>query len=988
MKYTNITHQDILEDLKNKLKSDDRFSNFTDADITTLLLDLMAGTIDYANYNIERAVEEQFYNTGKRYRGHVKLANNQGYDIKRPIPSSANIRIEVTKDSSFPDEGDIPFDDVRNIEIPQYTDFSYNGLKYILKDSISYELNAEALRKLARGEKIIINSIPKKGTFVNDSVTEEITETSPITLLQGVFRIIKIIPEEVAPDKNGKIKFPKFQKYFIEDPTFSNLYGEYDLIDGKTTVVAIGINESDAFSGENIYSIERSSLLSSDALNDYYKRNTDFKELKKVVLIRTSAESFDGMGVELRFGDGEVISSGIDSEDLSLFVRYLSTNGAEANETGVINNSLTIVNDADWILKDDLKLKAFFETNITGGADLESLDSIGVNAPGVYQTFDRLVSKKDYFNFMKSLTAPILVKNAIAWGEQEELENIKYLTDETENISFNAIKKLSNVMLFTVLGDLYENNDLRKDLDDQVLDAGYSPYQIPGQSYVNIVSSGDIVGQIKFNQINFDGTIPIMTAFQNKTSDSKTMYYGADKFLNQIKDLDIECEIELIPKDSSENSRTFKGISKVFNDQNLNPSYAAILNDLEIELNRLIDTGLNGSITNTSYIELSSNLEKDIKYWNDNGENQYTYPSPSYKLKVEGNYVNDTIPTHKFDDIKIKVKFIWPENVDEAISNDIGEDPFKFEEMSTFKSSEQSIYPGLVTSSKIEQFIKYLKPRSMVTEQPIYVSPVIHDFALVGKINIKNLINRTEIEKEIKTKVYNFLSERNDFGKSLYLSNIIEIIESFDEVINVNVKLEPLETVELYKGQTQHLDQQRLANLNHYIYTYLEAGDANYARSYIFDSIYQYLNKYELMNNSQIGDKVLEITDSIIYGDSHKLYDLSQKISAGFTERSFMYELVAPMIEKLKDINTLNSSPRAGAPITRTPEFFMLLSDIHNDFKEIIKYNMLTKNGDIANEYYEELRDGVMVKIRDRGGYTLNNEIIRIKFNALVGYKD
>jgi len=997
MNYTNVTFQDILEELKNKIKSDGRFQNFSDSDIASVLMELMAGTIDYANYNIERAVEEQFYSTGKRYRGHIKLANNQGYDIKRPIPATATIKIEVSKDRGFPQ--DIQPGDEITLDIPQFTDFSFNGLKYVIQNHVNVILDSEALIKLQNGEKIIVDGTPEYETYINDDIESTVTKTKPLTLMQGEFRVIKLIHEEVERDLNNEVHFPKFQKYLIEDPTFSNLYGEYDYQDGETTVVAIGVNESDAFSGDNIYEIERRTLLKGNNLNKIYMPDADNNEPAKIVLVRTSAESFDGYGVELRFGDGVTTSIGIDSNDYSVFVKYLSTSGSEANQTGVIGDTVSITNKNNVIQKDYLKLKAIFTSNIVGGGDIETLDSIAVNAPGVYQTFDRLITKKDYVDFMKSFTAPILVKNALAWGEQEELKNISYLVD-SDDISFNAIKKLNNTILFSVLGDLYEQADgvytIRKDLDSEVLDGRYSNYQIPGQSYINIFASDSVVAQLKFQQMNWDGTVPTRVSFVNKTANSEIMRQGSYEFLNYVASQNVKMEIELTKNDGS--SKTIKWEEEIFDGLDANNSgWKTIIELLEDRINSQLGVYL--SYSNFIYVQLSSNLENDIKYWDNNGEDPSTFNSPLYELKLEGNYTNNYNPLYQFDDIKIKYEIDWDENTIDEVKNDIGTDPFRFEDMTTFKTTEQNIFPGFVTSDKINQFVSYLKNRSMVTEQTIYVSPIIHDFAIIGKVNIKNLVNKSEIEKKINNAVYEFLSNKNDFNRDLYLSNIIEIIESFDEVINANIRLAPIDLVKKIKGQSSHLDWERLVGKDHYIYSYISKGhhsDSDLFLNSFEEVLIDFFNKYSIISPESTAE-YLETNETKTLFKGWELFNntsefevlqKSTKLSDKITERSFMFELVKPLIDKIKNIYCLSDSARGYTPLIRTPEFYMFLADVHNDMKEIIKLNMINSNGDIASSYHDELVDGIIVKVRDHGGYTINNEIARIKFDAIVGYKD
>lgn len=450
LNYTNLTFDEIRSDISNRLDADPRFENFLESSISQTIIEIFAATTDLTNYYLERRAEEQYFDTARLKSSVIVLAKILGYIVTRPIPASSSLEIVIKGPlPSGLEAGDEVYFQKFN------TKFQHQGFPYILTKTYKYIFTAN---DIADG-----TSNPAFRKTVNVAVTSEsdlvlnefgnvpLSATEPIAILQG-----EIIVQEVPGSANsqaGQI----FQKYIIPDNRFSNLYGTedlnydtdtavFDLVEGLTKV-GVGPDEDTALDTEdNLFAIDRRSLLTNpEVLNQ-----TQTLVVPKVCLLRTTPKE----EVELLFGDDLISQIGARTTSDNIYIQYFATDGTTPNKVGVQTELVQTSNTLEVIGKPSLLITKNFEfrlnSNIVGGANLESMESIKVNAPSLFQSLDRLVSKQDYVIFLKSLTSPINVNNALAWGEQEEVEALN-----KAGIQTRALVKLFNIVFFSVVGDLY-----------------------------------------------------------------------------------------------------------------------------------------------------------------------------------------------------------------------------------------------------------------------------------------------------------------------------------------------------------------------------------------------------------------------------------------------------------------------------------------------------------------------------------------------------
>lgn len=365
------------------------------------------------------------------------------------------------------------------INFNQYdTIFKYNNNQYLLKHSYSYTLTQNDIDNGTDSSwsKTIIYSKDSSDEYIKlvDSKLYNVSTCKTIDIFQG-----KLITTSFSGANNSNLIGTPYQFYDINDLTFSNWYGQNDpfAFDGTTynkttgyTKVGIGTTETEAFSDDNLFEIELKSIL----LNDNILYNNTIGN--KICLIETNPDK----SVRINFGDGNVAIDGIDSPLESIYVQYISCIGVEANSIGVNGNTIKAQNKFYASMNGNIidvtdNISFTLTTDITGGEDFESLDSLKINAPVEYSAASRLVTLPDYQRFLKGLSSPISVKNAICWGE-ESVEN------DTKELK----KYMQNIIAYVITGSFYT-----------VDNSSYTPINIyDGTSNVTTIYGSDFDNHI------------------------------------------------------------------------------------------------------------------------------------------------------------------------------------------------------------------------------------------------------------------------------------------------------------------------------------------------------------------------------------------------------------------------------------------------------------------------------------------------------------
>lgn len=422
-KYTNISYDDIRDNLLTIFKAKGgKLADFSTSSYGRMMIELFSGVADlmayYGESSFNNAFLETAYNTPAIYAGARML----GYSIRRPVPAKAAFAIQTKKTGVY---GKI------KIFIPMGTQFSIGSsiLTAVTDSEWEYDRNNDpdetGLLKLISGNCVCAEGYFKETVFVSNG-----TQNQTFYLVDGGFSDYF---GENDPNYSEDHKFESRKNTFTSVTTDASLVDNFD--------------STDAINGNIYWRISRRGFI-DPALENKVNDIEAFVEGENsttnyTVLLETANDG----SVQVRFGDG--LKSAIPYGEVK--VHYFYTNGERGNLINVVGTKINpyksnihirneYENESD-IKLDDLSFA--LTSDVRGGLDIESIESIKNNAPSIYSTLDRLVNKLSYQIFLSRYAD---IKYATAFGE--DILNTK-LPDGTLDI------KYMNQVRFTAIKDLY-----------------------------------------------------------------------------------------------------------------------------------------------------------------------------------------------------------------------------------------------------------------------------------------------------------------------------------------------------------------------------------------------------------------------------------------------------------------------------------------------------------------------------------------------------
>jgi len=702
LSYSSMTYEDIVTAINTKISSDPRFANYNDTQISALINQILAATTDFTNFLMDNSFNENFFQTAQLKSSVINLSRNLGYAIQRPIAASAKMKVKLF--GNFQSYTLVAGD---TIQIPYHSTFSQGDSTYILKDSLYIEITSQ-----------MANDMSTLGENFNQIVDVDY-KGSDIVIVEG------LIKEKIITGNNNPLVGEKFQLYKIDDTTFSNHYSDTDF-SNEMTQVYCGVGK------DRKYTIDKRSVINWENFT-----SDSFTEQKPICVVRTGSDE----GVEVLFGDGIYADLGATITTENVWISYLSTKGSKGNQTGLIGEVLTYSGKVYSSKNQDLtgKVEFQFKTNPTGGADLESIDSIKMNAPAIYYSLDRLVTQKDYVNYLKTLTSPIAVKNTLAWGEQQEI--IKHDPVLTSDI------KMFNVVFFSVLGSLYNLDvspysvrETNNNLNLAVLDSNYNEDEIPIRGYFNIYMKQDQVDQFleyttSASYWNYQGsTSPPSPATSVISSSHALSAYGSSAPLSASYF-------------SSNTESTLVGTSALTIDVSDMASYSTVTSAMNAVASRIT------SVLQTVVDErglIATNPSKGLValptiqcYYDAGTQSLATSASsddPCYLYNLTGDLMNDLGLSGKTPSMNLK-------------------------------TTTDYIAQNIIDVRTL------IQDRAQITVQSVYLSPIIHAFNLSGTVYVNPLYDLEATKTEIEDSLYSFFDLNADFNSPVYKSNVVELIE-------------------------------------------------------------------------------------------------------------------------------------------------------------------------------------------------------------------
>ena len=470
LNYTNLTFEGIREKMDSVIRQNPKFSNLVDSAVYKVLLDNFAAMTDLVNYYIERTAEESFLDTAQHQSSVIVGAKQIGYVPKRPIGASANLSFTLSDPA-----GTHVFVEGEKFRINAKTDtVSFNGVNFVFFSNYTYTITeADAITLNGGGRIEIDGAIPNEAYldpgFSSLPIEEQNKRVVPIKIMQGDRKTLTFYP--------GVLGGKKFQAYKVDDPGFSNFYGSEDNYDPDPKWTENGlVMEGDPAmftrvfvvdsGNETEYHVNRRSLYAEEWTNkalETFADNDQDPEKIPVCLITTNRDTT----VEIVFGDDGLVKLGPVAGQ-SVRLEYLTTTGSESNMYGVVGSVVELNATSNFetigaVIDFPGQIEVKLNSNVLGGSDMEDMEEIRNNAPAMFQALERLVTKKDYASFVRTITSPIDVRYSAAWGEAEECQR--------QNRT--AIYGLVNCALVTALGSPYWKDangnwqvaDLEKDDD-------------------------------------------------------------------------------------------------------------------------------------------------------------------------------------------------------------------------------------------------------------------------------------------------------------------------------------------------------------------------------------------------------------------------------------------------------------------------------------------------------------------------------------------
>lgn len=424
-KYGNITFSQTNSDLKNVMTAKGgALADLSTASYGSVIREMFAAHADVLGFWTESAFNNSWLETATAQEAGYVGARSLGYSVRRAVPAKAGFNLQLTNTGAY---------STVKVVIPKGTIFSVasNTMTAIDDVEFSYDRNVDTaqtgLFTLVSGRAILCEGVYKSVQFFSDG--------------------------------------SQFQEFLVLDTTFSNWFGDQDpnytepdtmtnRID-RFTVITSDSGLVDNFTPvpgyeENVYwRIDRRGLVdpdSSTSINDLSVYSNDGNYTLNYSCCVSTAN--DGR-VKIEFGDGVVAAVPYGQ----INVQYFSTRGTTGNLANIAGTTISptgtaiLITQADGTASDltlgDLNFA--LTTDITGGLDIETLQSIQVNAPSVFNSLDSLGNRTSYSRYLSSISN---VKYAIAFGE----DILSRYSAGTTSL------KYSNLVRFTCIKDLYLQN--------------------------------------------------------------------------------------------------------------------------------------------------------------------------------------------------------------------------------------------------------------------------------------------------------------------------------------------------------------------------------------------------------------------------------------------------------------------------------------------------------------------------------------------------
>ena len=430
-KYTHINFDQVVSDLKQILAAKEGpLADLGDSSFGTTLIELFAANADLIAGWGEAAFNDSYLETATSKSAIYVGARSLGYSIRRPVPAKAGFGISLQRTGVHSSV---------KVTIPAGTEFQVDGQILTAIDDMEflYDRNdnsfQDGIMRLVSGRAILAQGNRNVQSFFSDG-----TQNQEF-----------LISDSFASNWFG-----------ADDPNYTGIETQDQLRNLFTTVssdasLTENVQGSDGTEDRILWRISRRGF--QDPANETNINEIDnFQQSDNVTTNYTALLTTANDGrMRVEFSDGVISAIPFGRID----VEFFTTQGEFGNRLNIAGTTLSTEStnilitqgdgsESDLIVND---LNLALTTDITGGLNIESNESIKANASQIYNSLDSLGNRSSYLVFLKRY-ADIVYANAYG-------EDILNRRGVNANGEIFANVKYSNIVRFTGLKDLYRERE-------------------------------------------------------------------------------------------------------------------------------------------------------------------------------------------------------------------------------------------------------------------------------------------------------------------------------------------------------------------------------------------------------------------------------------------------------------------------------------------------------------------------------------------------
>ena len=375
-KYSGIAYDQVVAELTKILSNKEgSLADLGQSSYGRTLIELFAATSDMNSTWIEQAFQESFIESANTQQGAIVGARSLGYSIRRPVPPRAGFGITLKRTGSY---------STVRVSIPAGSPFTYGGTTLTTVTDCEFAYNrTDADYELGIMKLVSGSAILAQGAFVN----------------QQFFSNGRPNQKFVMANNQFSDWFGPMDPNYSESDTMASRQRNICYVTSDASLTQ-DISSESGIDGKIYWRISRRGYQDPSIAQENL-RTTVGDSRNYTCYINTAN---DGSAF-LAFSDG--INAAIPYGKIE--ITYFSTLGTAGNSLNVSGSVVQPSSDRITIRQDngqesDLGIADFtfaLTTDIQGGIDLESIESMRQNASNIYSSLDRLGDDNSYLTFIR-----------------------------------------------------------------------------------------------------------------------------------------------------------------------------------------------------------------------------------------------------------------------------------------------------------------------------------------------------------------------------------------------------------------------------------------------------------------------------------------------------------------------------------------------------------------------------------------------------------